>query len=69
MVGLTLAGQSLGMRALALQVIRIDRPVPIGLGRASLRTLLLVLLVPALIFDRANRGLHDRVSDTAVIRA
>ena len=31
-------------------------------------TALLFLLVPALVFDRDGRGLHDRYSDTAVVR-
>ena len=66
-VGLTLVGQTLGMRLLSLRVIRTDEPVPIGLGPALLRTFLLIILVPAIVFDRANRGLHDRVTDTAVV--
>ncbi len=69
LVGLTLVGQTLGMRLVSLRVIRTDRPVPIGLPRAAIRTFLLFLFVPALIFDRANRGLHDRVSDTVVVSA
>ena len=54
---------------MSLRVIRTDRPVPIGLARAVSRTFLLFLFIPALVFDRANRGLHDRVSDTLVISA
>ena len=30
--------------------------------------LLLCLLVPALIVDADGRGMHDRVTDTAVVR-
>ena len=37
--------------------------------RAVVRTLLLFLLVPAVVFDRDGRGLHDRLTDTAVVRA
>jgi uncharacterized RDD family membrane protein YckC len=69
LAGLTLVGQTLGMRLLGLRVIRTDRPARIGLGPAAIRTFLLFLLVPALVFDRANRGLHDRVSDTLVVTA
>jgi uncharacterized RDD family membrane protein YckC len=29
---------------------------------------LLMLLVPALIWDRDRRGLHDRIAQTVVIR-
>ena len=68
-LGLTLAGQTLGMRLLSLRVIRTDAPVAIGLGPVLLRTFLLIILIPAVVFDRANRGLHDRVTDTAVVYA
>lgn len=67
LVGLT--GQSLGMRALGLRVLRLTgTPVP-GLAWSTARTLLLVLLVPAVIWDRDSRGLHDRASGTVVVRA
>ncbi|GAC1322800.1 MAG: RDD family protein [Mycobacteriales bacterium] len=64
-----LTGQSLGMRALGVRVLRLTgTPIP-GLGWALVRTLLLVLLVPAVIWDRDSRGLHDRASGTVVVRA
>ena len=68
-LGLVLAGQTLGMRLLAVRVIRTDRSAPVGLGRTVVRTALLVLLVPAVVVDRSHRGLHDRVTDTAVVNA
>jgi len=37
--------------------------------RAFVRTLLLVLIIPAVITDRDQRGLHDRIVATAVVRA
>ena len=42
---------------------------PLGLLTALLRTALLVLLVPALVYDRDKRGLHDRAAKTVVVRA
>ncbi len=69
LIGLSLAGQTLGMRLLSVRVIRVDRVVAIGLARIVVRTALLMLLIPALVFDRDNRGLHDRVTDTAAVRA
>jgi hypothetical protein len=33
------------------------------------RTVLLMLLVPAVIWDRDGRGLHDRLTESAVVRA
>jgi len=49
--------------------VRVDRPTAVNPGQAIVRTLLLFLLVPAVIWDRDGRGLHDRASGTAVVRA
>jgi uncharacterized RDD family membrane protein YckC len=35
---------------------------------AAIRTALLCLAVPALIFDSDSRGLHDRVAGTVLVR-
>ena len=35
---------------------------------AVVRTVLLCLLVPALLVDADGRGLHDRLTQTAVVR-
>ena len=69
LVGVLLAGRTLGMYLFGLRLIRVDRTAAVDPWRVFVRTLLLYLLVPALIFDRDGRGLHDRVSDTAVVRA
>lgn len=68
-VGVLVAGRTLGMYLFGLRLVRIDRPAPVGVLRAVLRTVLLMLLVPAVIWDRDRRGLHDRLTDTAVVRA
>lgn len=68
-LGLTLLGQTLGMRLLSMHLIRTDRRAPIGLYRAVLRTVLLILLIPAVVLDRFHRGLHDRVTDTVVVNS
>lgn len=62
------AGQTLGMRALGLKVVRVS-----GGGRQRwpwimFRTLLLGMLVPAVIWDRDGRGMHDRAAGTVVVR-
>lgn len=67
-LGLLVAGRTLGMYLFSLRVIRIDRNAAIDPWRAALRTFLLLLLIPAVIWDRDGRGLHDRVTDTAVVR-
>ena len=67
--GMLLAGRTLGMYLLGPRVIRVDANLPVTPWRAVARSVLLFLLVPALVFDRDGRGLHDRVADTAVVRA
>ena len=60
-------GQTLGMRLFGL---RLAHPRPgerLALWRAVVRTALLMLLVPALLVDADGRGLHDRLTDTAVV--
>ena len=57
------------MYLFGLRLIRVDRAVAVDPVRILVRTVLLFLLVPALVFDRDGRGLHDRFSDTAVVRA
>ena len=67
-VFLVLTGQTPGMRLLGL---RLAHPRPgqrLAAWRAVVRTALLVLLLPALVVDSDGRGLHDRLTDTAVVR-
>jgi uncharacterized RDD family membrane protein YckC len=59
--------QTPGMRLLRLRVVRTDRPVPVGLWRSAVRTLGVVLVVPAALRDREGRALHDRLTRTAVV--
>jgi uncharacterized RDD family membrane protein YckC len=61
-----LGGASAGQRVRGLQVVRLDGR-PVGVVRAALRTVLLLLLIPALIWDRDGRGLHDRAAGTVVL--
>jgi uncharacterized RDD family membrane protein YckC len=68
-LGLVLVGRTLGMYLFGLRVIRIDREAAVDILQAVERTLLLSLLVPALVWDRDGRGLHDRLTRTAVVRA
>ena len=63
-----LAGGSAGQIVRGLRVVRLDQ-APLGLPRAALRTLLLCLLIPALIWDRDGRGLHDKAAGSVVVHA
>ena len=57
-----------GQLALGLQVASVDGRVPVGLGRLAVRGLLVATVIPALFTDSDGRGLHDRLTGTAVLR-
>lgn len=61
-------GGSIGHRALGLRVASVDGTW-VGLWRPVIRTVLLVFVIPAVIFDSDQRGLHDRAAGTVLIRA
>lgn len=61
-------GTTIGKRLLGLRVIRIDGQ-PVGLVRAAIRTILLMLVVPAMMMDRDLRGLQDKAAGTVVVRS
>ncbi len=63
-----LTGASAGQRLLHLHVLRLDRR-PVGLWRGLVRTALIALVVPPLVWDRDGRGLHDKTAGTIVVRA
>lgn len=70
LVLVSLTGQTLGMRLLGFRVLRLaGRGSPPGFLPAAVRTALLLLLLPALVFDRDGRGLHDKAAGTVVVRA
>ena len=57
-----------GMALLGMGVARIDAAEPVGLWRAALRTVLTGFVLPAAIVDADGRGMHDRATNTTVIR-
>ncbi len=68
-VGLLLGGQTLGMHLFGIRVARVDTTAAMNPVVAIVRTALLFALIPAVVVDRDARGLHDRVTGTAVVRA
>jgi len=62
-------GATFGMRLLGIGVVRLDTGGPLPLPAAAVRTVLLCLAVPALVWDGQYRGLHDRAVNGAVVRA
>ena len=67
-VSLVAFGQTPGMRLVGLRLAHPRQGQRLALWRAVVRTALLMLLVPALVVDADGRGLHDRLTDTAVVR-
>lgn len=64
-----LFGQTPGMALTRLKCVSYADGGRIGIPRAFLRGVLLCLVVPALIMDSLNRGLHDRVAGSIVVEA
>lgn len=61
-------GGTIGHRLLGLRVVRLGGK-PVGLPRAFVRTVLICLVVPAVVWDRDGRGLHDKAVGTALLRS
>ncbi|MCW4355359.1 RDD family protein [Hoyosella sp. YIM 151337] len=57
-----------GQLIFGMRVQRVDKQAPIGLWRSVVRAFLVALIIPAAIWDRDARGLHDRLTGTALIR-
>lgn len=62
-----LVGGSFGQLAVRVRVEAIDGS-RLSLWRILLRTLLICLVIPAVVFDADGRGLHDRAVGSIVVR-
>lgn len=58
--------QTLGMRLMRIRCVSLRTGRPVGVPRALLRAIVMLPLIPALIMDRDQRGLHDRAAGTIV---
>lgn len=63
----TLQG-SPGHRIFGMRIVRADGAW-VGLWRPIIRTLLLIVVIPAVIWDVDQRGLHDKAAGTILLRA
>jgi uncharacterized RDD family membrane protein YckC len=63
----SLAGGSVGQLVTRIRVIRTDRG-RLGPGRALLRTVLLCLVIPPVVYNRDQRGLHDLAVGSVAVR-
>lgn len=61
-------GGSPGHRILGMRLVLRDGGW-VGLWRPIVRTLLLVVVIPAVVWDPDQRGLHDKAVGTVLIRA
>jgi uncharacterized RDD family membrane protein YckC len=61
-----LTGGSFGQLALRVVIVRLDNR-PVTVVTAFVRTLLICLLVPPVVFNRDNRGLHDLAVNTIAL--
>ena len=62
-----LMSASFGQRIMGISVLRVDGG-RLSLWRIALRTLLICLVIPALVYDSEGRGLQDRAVGSAVFR-
>ena len=64
-----LYGFTPGQYLMGLRVASVDNRLHVGTGRAAARGLLISLVIPALFTDADARGIHDRLTATAVVRS
>lgn len=65
--GTALAGGSFGQLVTRIRVLRTSGR-PVSLLRALLRSLLICLVIPPLVFRPDGRGLHDLATDSGAYR-
>ncbi len=61
-------GTTIGHRVMGVRVVRVDGAPYVGVLKALIRTALLALVIPAVVWDSDGRGLHDRAAGTRVVR-
>jgi len=66
-VAIAALGGSIGHRMLGLAVMPL-RGGWVGLWRPVVRSLLLCIVVPALVWDSDQRGFHDKIAGTVLVR-
>ncbi|WP_111720098.1 RDD family protein [Homoserinimonas sp. OAct 916] len=67
-IAITVIGGSIGHRLVGMRVITLTGQ-PAGLWRPVVRSVLLGLAIPAMVWDSDQRGFHDKVAGTVLIRA
>jgi uncharacterized RDD family membrane protein YckC len=67
-ISVRLFGFTPGQLALGVRVASIDNRIQVGLGRATVRGILVFFVIPALFTDSDLRGYQDRFTGTAVVK-
>ena len=60
-------GTTIGHRLVGVRVVREDGAPYVGLLRAVARTILLLLVIPAVVWEEVGRGFHDRGAGTQIV--
>lgn len=64
---ISLLSGSVGHLILGMRVVPVSGGW-VGIARPALRTVLLCIVIPAVIWDKDQRGMHDRLSGTVLVR-
>ena len=67
MVAIAVMGGSIGHRLLGCYVAPLSGGW-VGLWRPVVRSILLILVIPAIVWDSDQRGFHDRIAGTVLLR-
>lgn len=67
-LAIAVIGGSLGHRLCGLHLVTVRGTHP-GLWRPIVRSLLLALVLPVVVWDSDQRGFHDKISGTMLLRA
>lgn len=68
MIFIPTIGGSIGHRIFGLRIIKLGGGW-VGVWRPAVRTLLLLLVIPVLVWDSDQRGFHDKIAATALVLA
>lgn len=68
MIFIPTIGGSLGHRIVGLHVVPLAGGW-VGIWRPIVRSVLVALVIPALVWDSDQRGFHDKIAGTVLIRA
>ena len=60
-------GTTVGHRIVGVRVVREDGSPYVGVVKALVRTVLLALVIPAVVWDPEGRGIHDRAAGTRIV--